>query len=1143
MIAVAQWVGMAVFSSLPASVSITTAATIAQVATAATIVAEVVAIAEVSKALTPKIGGDFGTQIDFKADPRAGIPYVVGRTGVAGNIVFQQTAGSKNIYLNFGVVLTGAGPIDSFESFSANGNAVTFASDGGEGASGYYLNRMWMRRQLGETPESGYLHWSATGTKDTPSNHGGMPYEWTSAHKFSGYAGYFWGLQYNTDKYSAGPPKPLTVAKWVKVYDPRKDDTYPGGAGDHVALDESTYEWSDNPYLHALTWYLGRWQNGKRLLGVGAPLAMIDVAAFVEGANVAEANSWACGGQVYSTDDKYEVGRAFLQAGGGRPMRLGAKISCLVNTPRVSLATITGADVIGDVAVAGTTSRRNRLNTIWPKYREEAQSWELVPQDEPVSVPAYVTEDGQIRSREIEYPLVQSADQAAQLAAYDVVDGREFTPVTLPCKPQWMGYKPGDCITANEPAWGLNEQKLLILQRRRDPVTMTVTLICRSETDAKHDFALGKTGAPPSTPGLTGVDPDVVPAPDVDTWAAVGGVLAGVDGQLPAIKISGELDAAVMMIVIDYRQVLGVGDYGPWVTREYAPSTTEIHITDVIPGATYQVRVRYRNVRGVEDPTTGVDLGNVNVGGVVSSTEADTIAPAAPSALSVLGAFENFILTWTNPSDADLDKIEVWENTSNTQPNPATQAALRIDTVAALPGRQGVYSRKGLAGGATRYFWLRAVDKAGNVSAFNATSGASATLASLDFDDFAAGIKPIGRGPTNPTASTYDGDAFFNTTDGILYRKNAAGNAWINSVAATAITGQLSDSQIADIAAAKLTGQITSTQITDGAISTPKLAAGSVSTAKLAAGAVTANEIAAGSISTAKLAAGAVTANEIAANAVTATKILAGSIAASHIASATITATQIAAGTITASNLAAATITGDKIAANTIFGSHITAGAIDATQMTVATLSSITANIGTVTAGKVQNTGGTTFLDLTNSRAQFAVGSYVWRQGSIGSGVLAWFGPSSVTIGSETRTNGVFCFGTDGVTYKGAASLDSQLGGSAPAVTVNTLDAVYTGPGSGTVTNATTGTVTVTGSGGSGSYNFYWRVQCGDATHQAFATNGSAGPTTSITTAFRMSSMPIVDYLPGTATCTVIDAGTGIQIGQATINVEFANTP
>ena len=612
-VATAKWVAVKVFQvAIAAGVPGNTAVTLMTVAKVAAEVAITAGInAALSSALRPKVGGDFGTQIDFKADPRGPIPYAMGRTGTAGNLVFAQTAGDKNKYLNYVTVYSAAGPIDSYEAFLVNGTPVTFGTDAGEGASGYYQNRMWRRTQLGARPEASWLRWTSTGTKDTPADHSGLPAEWTSAHKLSGLAADLWGLQYNTTVYSAGPPRKMAVAKWVKVYDPRLDSTYPGGSGPQRANDESTWAWSDNPYLHALTWVIGRQANGVRILGLGAPLTAIDMAAFVEGANVADANGWKLGGVVYSTDDKWEVLKAMLQAGAGRPMRLGAKISCLVSTPRTSLATLTGADVVGEAQITGTPSRRTRINTVWPKYREEAQGWEIVATDAPVQVAAHIAADGgKVRSREIEYPLVQSPVQAAQLARYDIENSREFQPVVLPCKPAWMGYKPGDCITVNEPEFGLVNQKMLILRRQRDPATLITTLTLVSETDGKHPFALGSTLSPPATPGLSGYDPNQSTVVAAGSWTATGTALTGPDGSTqPAIVFVGEVDDPnVTRVIAETRLSLGGGNFGDWMSSEHSPQIRRIEVRGLLPSSDYHCRIRYRTALQAEG-LTGLDLG------------------------------------------------------------------------------------------------------------------------------------------------------------------------------------------------------------------------------------------------------------------------------------------------------------------------------------------------------------------------------------------------------------------------------------------------------------------------------------------------------------------------------------------------------
>ena len=122
-------------------------------------------------------------------------------------------------------------------------------------------------------------------------------------------------------------------------------------------------------------------------------------------------------------------------------------------------------------------------------------------------------------------------------------------------------------------------------------------------------------------------------------------------------------------------------------------------------------------------------------------------------------------------------------------------------------------------------------------------------------------------------------------------------------------------------------------------------------------------------------------------------------------------------------------INGDYIATGAIQAVHIQSYSIDATKLNVTSLAAITANLGTVTAGVVQNAAGTTFFDLTNGRSQYRRGSYDLRMGSIGSGVVLWYGPASIGIGSESRTNGAWAFGDDGKVYYGSAEL--TVGGGA----------------------------------------------------------------------------------------------------------------
>lgn len=582
-------------SSAAAAAIYTTVHAVAQVAIS------VGAQVGISALTSPKVGGAgmSGTQVDFQSNPDAGVPYAVGETGTAGVYVYNTVGEAKNRNLLFNTVLS-LGPIEAFTGFKADAEEVTF---GGlqQAVGGTYANRMWQNRQLGLTPSPAF---GPPNTTDA-----GVLAEWTTAHKLSGLAASWYVLGYDQKTYAGGAPAPVWKIKGVKAYDPRQDSTYPGGSGPQRAGDEATWVWSDNPWVHALTWCLGRRQNGKLVMGLGCATAGLDMAAFVEAANIADANGWTVGGVVYSTDSKWEVLKAFCQAGGGRPIALGARISCLVNAPRVSIATLSGADIEGDPTITATQSRRGRVNAVVPRYRSEDHGWEIVPAD-PLVVDAYVTADrGEQRTQELEFPLVQDVTQAAQLAAYAVVNSREFGPNIIAVTPaKGWALKPGDCITVTEPEFGLNGQKLIVTDRERNLTTGGRILTCVSETDAKHDYCLGRVGSPPPTPGLTGVDP-TPEAPTTAEWVATGATLTDNGVSLPAIVIAGSSESTqVSRLLVRYRPVGATA----WVT---GPSLDLLDDGDyrvelssgLTSATTYNVQIAYRSVLGVPSAWTALD--------------------------------------------------------------------------------------------------------------------------------------------------------------------------------------------------------------------------------------------------------------------------------------------------------------------------------------------------------------------------------------------------------------------------------------------------------------------------------------------------------------------------------------------------------
>ena len=131
---------------------------------------------------------------------------------------------------------------------------------------------------------------------------------------------------------------------------------------------------------------------------------------------------------------------------------------------------------------------------------------------------------------------------------------------------------------------------------------------------------------------------------------------------------------------------------------------------DAIPGVSYQVKIRARDMSGNASDYTAV---------VSHTAVKDTTPPGVPTGATVSAGLNAFWLSWTNPADADLDYVEILENTTN---NVATATVIGTSV-------GNSFARTGLGNQVTRYYWLRAVDTSGNKSATTAAlNGTTATL-------------------------------------------------------------------------------------------------------------------------------------------------------------------------------------------------------------------------------------------------------------------------------------------------------------------------------------------------------------------------------------------------------------------------------
>lgn len=228
-------------------------------------------------------------------------------------------------------------------------------------------------------------------------------------------------------------------------------------------------------------------------------------------------------------------------------------------------------------------------------------------------------------------------------------------------------------------------------------------------------------------------------------------------------------------------------------------------------------------------------------------------APAAPSGIVVSGGWEAVTLSWNKPDLIDYVGTLVWMSTTNGfTPGSGNLVRDTADNSVII---------NGLSDSTTYYFRIAHYDTFGK-----SASGTGLNLSSQLTDDTTSGPSiGVPQGPTLPGSGS-EGDLFFNTTDGKLYRYHAG--AWTAAVPAADISGQVTSGQIENSA-------ITAVKISSGAVTAAKTALAAIdsSSGNLTANSVAANNIIAGAVTAIKIDAGAVSTEKLAAGAVTASKL------------------------------------------------------------------------------------------------------------------------------------------------------------------------------------------------------------------------------------------------------------------------------
>lgn len=643
-----------------------------------------VAITAAMSALQPQVGAA-GRTNEWLLSPDGPIPFAAGRVGVAGSAVHIDTFGPDLMYKGFVTVLSGAGPIDGFESFRGDEEFVTFDASG-KAITSQWKGEMWLKRSLGAQPDVALS--SPVGLK-----HNAVLPGWGAASRLSGKACDMLILGENSkgSAYPTGEVKPLRVFRGLRVWDPRLDSTYPGGSGPCRLSDPSTWVYSANPGLWAIKWSLGLWEGpigkgapqlDRQVGGIGAKASGIEFETLVALANIADANGWTCAAYPTTDDDKSQVLDAFLQAAGAIYAQRAGKISCIQRAaPRTSIVTISAADTAGPLEIDTAASRIDRINTIRPRFWSEQHRWQLTALPE-VTAAAYREQDTGTRPRGIDFPFVTNAKQAAQLAALQIANTREGIAGVIPLKPHLQRIRPGDAFTIMEPGFVLDGVKCLCLNTDYDPATGIVRVSFVSETDAKYPFAMGQSPVVPVPPVLTPVDPTHVSPPLPEDWTIVVRPPAPDGTQVPGFDLSGDVsNATADSMLVYWREVASGEDPATeppfmdedgvilpgWVDAGIWPPTTRtLSVQGPQPGSVVWLAIRYKRGNNVSAPAFAGP--KTTPGLIAKPPTSDPIPPDAPGDFNLggspgLGAGGEPVFrmraTWAAAENADHYEVEV----------------------------------------------------------------------------------------------------------------------------------------------------------------------------------------------------------------------------------------------------------------------------------------------------------------------------------------------------------------------------------------------------------------------------------------------------------------------------------------------------
>lgn len=502
-----------------------------------------------------------GVQLNLQLGSDVGRQVVFGRIATRGHLAFFQTSGKENKRLELVYILS-EGWCDGLEAvwiggkkktltqISTNGNGMTTYSV--EGYGGLAQVRFHDGRP-GQASDALSVIYSAG--------------RLVAADRFAGMCYVAVTLIYEPEQFASGPPEFTWQLRGYRCYDVRKDSTA-GGVGLHRLNDPATWQWTENPAVHAYNFLAGIVAEGQVVLGPGIPAYDLIASTFIAAANVCdETVALTAGG----TEPRYRcayvlVGEdadfrsliePLIQSMAGYLIEYQGSFGLLAGAAQVSVVTITDDDFrIGpEQRFSMGLSRTERTNEVYGQFVDPAAGYQANSYPPIISASARA-EDGEPLRVSLDLAAVPSGTQAQRIGTVRLRETRAQANGTHTLGNHLLFLDPGDWITWQSARYGWT--KLFRVMTRQLNLDDSVTVALREVNYQIYTWS-SSDEKPIEIPG--GVPGDPGYASTVSSFSAEAIMIDAESGaKRPAVKLTWTPvdDPTVDAVIIEYRRINAV---------------------------------------------------------------------------------------------------------------------------------------------------------------------------------------------------------------------------------------------------------------------------------------------------------------------------------------------------------------------------------------------------------------------------------------------------------------------------------------------------------------------------------------------------------------------------------------------------------